>query len=89
MEKQEAVNTLHPGNPKCIEKIREELIDFRKFRAREEGIAAYYIYNNNQLEDIIAKLPKTKAELMSCDGFGPKKVEKYGDEIIKIIKGRL
>lgn len=89
LEKQEAVNTLHPGNPKCIEKIREELIDFRKFRAREEGIAAYYIYNNNQLEDIIAKLPKTKAELMSCDGFGPKKVEKYGDEIIKIIKGRL
>ena len=87
-EKPRVTNVIQEIKPINIEKIREDLITFRKVRSKEEGIAAYYIFNNNQMEDIIAKLPKTKAELITCNGFGPAKAEKYGDAIIKIITGR-
>ena len=86
-KKPEVTNIIHEGNAKSVEKIREELIAFRKVRANQEKIAAYYIFNNNQMEDIIVKMPKTKSELMSCNGFGPAKSEKYGDAILEIIVG--
>ncbi len=87
-EKPRVTNLIQETRPINIEKTREDLIAFRRVRSKEEGIAAYYIFNNKQMEDIIAKLPKTKEELKTCNGFGPAKAEKYGDAIINIITGR-
>ena len=35
--------------------------------------------------DLIDKMPKNKNELKQVSGFGDIKVEKYGEDIIKII----
>lgn len=70
-----------------IDVIREKLITYRKQQSKIENVAAYLIYNNNQMEDILSKMPKDKSGLNSCSGFGPVKTEKYGDEILKIING--
>lgn len=72
-----------------IDVIRTKLVNFRKAQAKEEGIAAYYIFNNNQMEDLIAKMPKSKEELCKCSGFGPVKAEKYGNQIVRIFLGDL
>jgi hypothetical protein len=64
--------------------IREELTAYRLKTSREENVKAYFIYNNNEMEEIIAKYPQTEEELLEVKGFGKVKVEKYGKEILNI-----
>lgn len=65
-------------------KVFQELRLFRLTRSREEKIKPYFIYNGSQLKDLIAKNPKNKEELLRISGFGEVKVNKYGDDILKI-----
>jgi len=65
--------------------IFKELKMYRLNKSREENIKPYYIYNDNQLKDLILKMPKNKEELKLVYGFGEKKANKYGDDILKII----
>ena len=46
---------------------------YRLNKSREENIKPYYIYNDNQLKDLILKMPKNKEELKLVYGFGEKK----------------
>lgn len=66
--------------------IFKELKAYRLYKSREEKIKPYFIYNNNQLKDLISKMPRGKKELQMVAGFGQVKVNKYGDDILKIIK---
>ena len=56
-------------------------------KSYQRKIKPYYIFNDAQMEDIIAKNPQTKEELLQISGFGNVKVEKYGEEIVGILKG--
>ena len=49
-------------------------------------VKAYYLYTNVQLEEIIKLKPKTLNELANINGFGKVKCEKYGNDIIDIVK---
>lgn len=66
--------------------LQEVLRSWRKEKADSLGYPPYLIFNNKQMFEIIKKLPKTKAELSLMNGFGKKKIESYGNEILKIIK---
>ena len=46
----------------------------------------YFVYNNEMMEEIIKMKPKNEEELIAIRGFGPVKIEKYGQDIIDIIK---
>lgn len=63
----------------------QELRAYRLKKSREENVKPYFLYNDNQLKDLIAKMPTSKTELQSVAGFGPVKVEKYGDAVLEII----
>ena len=65
--------------------IFKELKAYRLIKSREENIKPYFIYNDNQLKDLILKMPKNKEELQLVAGFGEKKANKYGDDILKIV----
>jgi hypothetical protein len=73
-----------------VENNREEIIRklkaFRLEQSRKEKIKPYYIFNDAQMEDIIEKNPQSKEELLKVSGFGNVKVEKYGEEILNILK---
>lgn len=66
--------------------LYNELKAYRLQKSREEKIKPYYIFNNSQLDDLLAKMPVSKQDLQSVSGFGPVKAEKYGDDILNIIK---
>lgn len=63
----------------------DELKAYRLQMSRQENIKPYYIYNNEQLNDLINKKPKSLDEIKQISGFGEKKTEKYGEDIINII----
>jgi hypothetical protein len=66
--------------------IFKELKAYRLDKSREEKIKPYFIYNDNQLKDLISKMPRRKEELKAVAGFGEAKTSKYGDDILRIIK---
>ncbi|WP_308637855.1 NERD domain-containing protein [Paenibacillus silvisoli] len=72
---------------KSEETLREELTAYRLQTSRVEQIKAYYIYNNAEMEEMIAKYPRTENELLEVKGFGKVKVEKYGSAILNIFNG--
>lgn len=68
------------------EEIVRRLKDFRLSQSRKENVKAYYIFNDAQMNDLVEKYPKNKDELLKVSGFGNIKVEKYGDEILRILQ---
>ncbi len=72
------------GKRKDREQMIKELKEFRLVKAREENIAAYMIFNNEEMEVLIASCPVNEEELLKVKGFGKKKVEKYGEGILRI-----
>ena len=59
---------------------------WRKDRAMKEGIKPYIIFSDSTLIEIINKNPKNKEELLSIRGMGEKKFDKYGKELLDLIK---
>ena len=53
--------------------------------ARREGMPAYIVLTDRQLEGIVAAAPGTLAELAGCKGIGPAKLERWGDEILAVL----
>ncbi|MDR0623025.1 MAG: HRDC domain-containing protein [Treponema sp.] len=65
----------------CYEKLRV----WRRERAEKEGVPPFVIARNSQLAEIVKTEPKTLEALKTINGFGNKKVEKYGQDITGII----
>jgi superfamily II DNA helicase RecQ len=71
------------------ELLLKRLKEWRKERAAKEGIPVYIIANNAQLLQIIELKPVSKETLKKVKGYGKKKIEQYGDDILKIVSGFL
>ncbi len=46
---------------------------------------AYVVLSNRQLDGIAAAMPADSRELLACDGIGPSRLERYGDEILAVL----
>ncbi|MGG7178003.1 DNA helicase RecQ [Clostridium paraputrificum] len=62
------------------------LKNWRREAANKEGIKPYIIFSDATLIEIVNKLPDKKEALLDIRGVGEKKVDKYGDEILKILQ---
>lgn len=73
--------------PENIEEsaVYQALKAYRFRKSKEEGVKAYFLYNNAQLEEIIKIDPGTLEELKRVSGFGDVKCAKYGNDILKIL----
>ncbi len=69
-------------NQNIVQKLKE----WRVRKGREENIELYVILHNKTIEAIAEALPINKEEFVAVKGFGEKKYDKYGKEIIAIIK---
>ena len=79
-----------PATLKNIKGDEETLVKtlkaYRTSIATSHRIPPYYIFNNEEMGKIIEIMPKNKQEFIAIKGFGEVKYEKYGEEIINIIK---
>jgi len=67
--------------------IYEALRNWRTQKASEENLAPFIIAHNSWLKQIIKLRPSTPDDLIEIRGFGEKRAEKYGREILEILKG--
>jgi DNA helicase II / ATP-dependent DNA helicase PcrA len=61
------------------------LRDWRTMRAKADEVPAYVVLNDRHLRGIAVAKPSSATELAACDGIGPTKLERYGDEILDVL----
>ena len=66
--------------------LLELLTQWRLVLAKVQKVPAYMIFSNQTLEAIAQACPVTLAALEKVKGVGPRKLEKYGEEVITLIK---
>ena len=59
---------------------------WRKEKADTEGVPVYIVATNREVNDLVRVSPKSLEEMATIKGFGRKKVEKYGNDVIAIIR---
>ncbi|HXR50479.1 MAG TPA: HRDC domain-containing protein [Verrucomicrobiae bacterium] len=84
---EEATQSLTPKADKLDmdEALFAKLKVWRQQRAQTENIPAYIIAHNTALEAVAAKPPATPQQLLALPGFGSRKVEAYGTDILAIV----
>ena len=68
--------------------IKNKLIEFRKNRAKELNIPAYYVFTNEELEELLKIMPKTIEDLKNSKILTQIKIKTHGEHIINILNER-
>lgn len=63
-------------------RAEEVLRRWRSGRARADGVPAYVVLSDAHLRGIALARPTDAAGLLACDGIGPTKLDRYGDELL-------
>ena len=67
----------------------QKLRQWRNNLAEEKRVPSYMISHNNSLKQLVRLRVTSKGDMYQIKGFDADKIEKYGDEIIEIIKSGL
>ncbi len=67
----------------------DELKKLRKSLAQEQDVPPYIIFGDKTLEQLVALKPLSDFELEDVYGLGERKIEKYGDFIVRTIENFL
>jgi ATP-dependent DNA helicase UvrD/PcrA len=59
---------------------------WRRQRAQADSVPAYVVVNDRHLDGIARRNPQTLDDLLACDGIGPTKLDRYGDEILATLR---
>jgi ATP-dependent DNA helicase RecQ len=66
--------------------LREYLREWRRNTAKDLGVAAFVVLHDTALDALSAAKPSTLQALRAVSGFGDKKVERYGQEILQALQ---
>jgi superfamily II DNA helicase RecQ len=58
---------------------------WRLERSKADEVPAYVVFSNSTLEEIAARQPRTLADLARVSGVGPAKLERYGEEVLRVL----
>jgi ATP-dependent DNA helicase RecQ len=66
--------------------LREYLREWRRTTAKQNGIAAFIVMHDTSLDDLCRKRPGSLIELRGVSGFGERKTEVYGKQILEVLR---
>ncbi|HEX2345907.1 MAG TPA: ATP-dependent DNA helicase RecQ [Gaiellaceae bacterium] len=67
------------------EDLVERLRGWRQRRSHADGVPAYVVLHDTTVWDLASAKPQTHADLAAVKGFGPVKIDRYGDEVLALI----
>jgi len=62
------------------------LRDWRRERSQAEEVPAFVVFSDATLHELADRLPRNPAELASVPGIGPVKLERYGDDLLRVLR---
>lgn len=66
--------------------LMQELKALRRELADEMRVPAYIVFTDATLQDMCAKRPKTHEQMLGVSGVGERKLARYGDAFLKVIR---
>ncbi|MFN3343174.1 MAG: HRDC domain-containing protein, partial [Flavobacteriales bacterium] len=63
----------------ALRKLRLEI-------AREEKVAPYIVFHDRSLREMCDRLPLSESELRSISGLSDRKMEKYGERFLSLLR---
>jgi hypothetical protein len=69
------------ANPALFDALKA----WRTTRSKADGMPAYVVAKDATLEAIAQLAPTTLQDLLTVDGIGPAKLERYGEEILAVV----
>lgn len=73
-------------NAKPNEELFEQLLEWRDRTAQSENILSSMLFTEQTLAAVAAKLPQTLKNLSGIKGIGPEKTNRYGREILTLVR---
>jgi superfamily II DNA helicase RecQ len=80
-----AEESLPPRNPNVDPALREHMREWRRNTAREQGLPAFVVLHDSSLDELCRVSPRTLDELRGVTGFGERKTELYGRQILEAL----
>ncbi len=74
------------ANSSVDRELNEYLREWRRNIAKEKGIPAFVVLHDSALEDLCLVEPSNLQELRRVSGFGEKRVEMYGKQILEALR---
>jgi ATP-dependent DNA helicase RecQ len=74
------------AKPSVDRELNEFLREWRRNTSKEQGIPAFVVLHDSALEDLCLVEPSSLQELRRVSGFGDKKVQMYGKQILEAIQ---
>lgn len=71
-----------PYEPELFEALKS----WRKQRSSAEEVPAYVVFSDATLEAIAEIKPSSREALLKIKGVGPGKLERYGDDVLKVLE---
>jgi hypothetical protein len=66
--------------------LREYLRGWRRIAAKEQGVPAFIVMHDTSLDELCRMQPRSLQEVRRVHGFGERKVEMYGKQILEALK---
>ena len=88
LEYEQVLRESAPGLPElnaAEQLLLKRLKEWRKQKAEEIGVPVYVICTNKQAVGLVKKAPRTIEALKAVEGFGKKKIENFGGELIRLV----
>jgi len=80
--KRSTVRSLDPASEDLFQKLRAE----RARLAKENGVPPYVIFHDKTLVEMAVERPKSLERLLEVQGVGEAKLERYGEEMLKVLE---
>jgi len=78
-----SVRTVRPQEPD--DPLYNALKRWRLQRATADDVPAYVVFHNSTLAEIVGRRPTNLSELGSVPGVGPTKLDRYGDDVLRVV----
>ncbi|OOZ41526.1 ATP-dependent DNA helicase RecQ [Solemya pervernicosa gill symbiont] len=69
------------------ERLWDALRECRREQAAEQGVAAYMIFHDATLMEMVENRPETLEQLGRISGIGERKLDAYGEAFLQVLKG--
>jgi ATP-dependent DNA helicase RecQ len=66
--------------------LREFLREWRRTTAKRQSVPAYVVMHDSSLDDLCRKLPRSLSEVRQVFGFGERRTEMYGPQILEALR---
>ena len=73
-------------SPEVNPELREYLREWRRTVAAEEKAPAFVVMHDTSLDELCRRLPSSLAEIRAISGFGERKTERYGQQILDALE---